>query len=249
MQLVDYERYIVSNNFVEISKARYYVAWVKKYLSLNLSDVLNNEEKTSQFMQYLSQDSPWHDWQLEQARHAVELYLGMLSPKVDNSEPENINSFADIENKLRIVLRLKHYSYRTEQTYLDWCRRYYQYCQKEKIDLKSSLSVKNYLTYLAVKRKVAGATQSQAFNSILFMFRFVLEEEIEDIRGAVRSKKKRNLPAVLSVDEIKLLFKQVDGLQKMTIELIRVTCSIHKTVCYTMSKVLEVQFNGVVRTN
>jgi integron integrase len=52
------------------------------------------------------------------------------------------------------------------------------------------------------------------------MFRFVLETEIEDIRGAVRSKKKRNLPAVLSVDEIKLLFKQVDGSKRMMLELI-----------------------------
>jgi integron integrase len=171
-------------------------------------------------MQYLHQDSHWQNWQLEQARHAVELYLGMFPQQVDDSEPEGINSFADVEKRLRTVLRLKHYSYNTEQTYFDWCKRYYQYCEKKKIDFKSSQSVKNYLTYLAVKRDVAGATQSQAFNSILFMFRFVLEKDLEDIRGTVRAKKKENLPAVLSVDEIKLLFKQVKGSKRMMLELI-----------------------------
>ncbi len=220
MQVVDYEKYIVENNFVEASKSRYYSAWLKKFLNLNLSNQLNLEEKVRQFIEYLAAENRLESWQLNQARHAVELYLGMFPQQVDDLELENINSFADVENKLRIVLRLKHYSYKTEQTYFDWCRRYYQYCQKEEIDFKSSQSVKNYLTYLAVRRKVAGATQSQAFNSILFMFRFVLKEEIDDIRGAVRSKRKRNLPAVLSVDEIKLLFKQVEGSNRMMLELI-----------------------------
>ena len=52
MQLVDYERYIVDNNFIDVSKSRYYVGWVKKYLSLNLSNQLNIEEKVRQFVQY-----------------------------------------------------------------------------------------------------------------------------------------------------------------------------------------------------
>jgi len=45
MQLVDYEEYIVSNNFVDASKSSYYSAWVKKFLNLNLSDLLNEQEK------------------------------------------------------------------------------------------------------------------------------------------------------------------------------------------------------------
>ncbi len=53
MQTVDYEKYIVENNFVEASKSRYYTGWVKKFLSLNLSNVLNNQEKIQQFLQYL----------------------------------------------------------------------------------------------------------------------------------------------------------------------------------------------------
>jgi integron integrase len=221
MQLVDYEKYIVENNFVDSSKSSYYSAWVKKFLNLNLSNQLNIEEKVRQFVQSLSTDNSLQSWQLDQARHAVELYLGMFIQNTACPESENIPSeFLDIQNEMLTVLRLKHYSYRTEQTYMDWCKRYYKYCFQEKLDFKNSESVKIYLTYLAVNRGVASATQNQAFNSILFMFKYVLKNELDDIKGTVRAKRKRNLPAVLSVDEIKLLFKQVDGLKRMMLELI-----------------------------
>jgi integron integrase len=221
MQLVDYEKYIVENNFVDSSKNSYYSAWVKKFLNLNLSNQLNIEEKVRQFVQSLSTDNSLQSWQLDQARHAVELYLGMFIQNTACPESENIPSeFLDIQNEMLTVLRLKHYSYRTEQTYMDWCKRYYKYCFQEKLDFKNSESVKIYLTYLAVNRGVASATQNQAFNSILFMFKYVLKNELDDIKGTVRAKRKRNLPAVLSVDEIKLLFKQVDGLKRMMLELI-----------------------------
>jgi len=52
MQLVDYEEYIVNNNFVDVSKSSYYSACVKKFLNLNLSDQLNMPEKVRQFVQY-----------------------------------------------------------------------------------------------------------------------------------------------------------------------------------------------------
>jgi len=125
MQLVDYKRYIVSNNFVDASKSRYYIGWVNKYLSLNLSNQLNIDEKVRQFVQYLSADNHLQSWQLDQAWHAAELYLGMFIQNTVCPEIENIPSdFLEILTEMRDVLRLKHYSYSTEQTYLDWCKRY-----------------------------------------------------------------------------------------------------------------------------
>jgi len=221
MQTVDYEKYIVENNFVEASKSRYYSAWLKKFLNLNLSNQLNLEEKVRQFTEYLAAENRFESWQLNQARHAIELYLGMFSQKSNSPESEIFPSdFSSILNEMCTVLRLKHYSYTTERTYLDWCKRYYKYCSKENHNFLESESVKIYLTYLAVNRDVASATQNQAFNSLLFMFKYVLKNELDDLKGAVRAKRKRNLPAVLSVDEIKLLFKQVEGSNRMMLELI-----------------------------
>jgi len=54
---------------------------------------------------------------------------------------------------------------------------------------------------------VAGGNQNQAFNAILFLFRNIFKKELKDIKGTVRAKNKVNLPAVLSIDEVKLLFE------------------------------------------
>ncbi|MDD2600601.1 MAG: phage integrase N-terminal SAM-like domain-containing protein [Kiritimatiellae bacterium] len=121
---------------------------------------------------------------------------------------------------LKIALRLKHYAYSTESSYVDWSRRYFKYCREMKSDPKASSSVKLYLSFLAVNQKVAAATQNQAFNSILFLFRNVFDRELDDLKDTVRAKKKINLPAVLSVDEIKLLFEQVEGTKRFILELI-----------------------------
>jgi len=88
------------------------------------------------------------------------------------------------------------------------------------MESEESSSVKLFLTYLAVEEKVAGGTQNQAFNSILFLFRNVFKKKLEDIKDTVRAKNKVNLPVVLSIDEVKLLFEQVAGTRRMILELI-----------------------------
>ena len=91
-------------------KSSYYSAWVKKFLNLNLSDLLNEQEKVRQFVQYLSADNHLQSWQLDQAWHAAELYLGMFIQNTVCPEIENIPSdFLEILTEMRDVLRLKLY--------------------------------------------------------------------------------------------------------------------------------------------
>ncbi|MDD2598792.1 MAG: phage integrase N-terminal SAM-like domain-containing protein [Kiritimatiellae bacterium] len=220
MQLVDYELYIISNNFTDTTRSRYYVSWVKRFIRMKLSDQLSNIEKVKQFCESLAIDSSVEEWQLAQAKHAVELYLNMFLKDVHTQKDENAPDIAENIKGLRNALRLKHYSYRTEGTYVDWCRRYLEYCKALKYDPLASSSVKLYLSFLAVNQKVAAATQNQAFNSVLFLFRHVFNSELDDIKGTIRAKAKTNLPAVLSVDEIKQLFKQVEGTPKFILQLI-----------------------------
>jgi hypothetical protein len=229
MELIDYEQYIKDNKFSTSAKSGYYVNWVKRFLKLNLSERLNNYDKLQQFRDYLNVSSGLEEWQRSQGIHAVEIYLNMFLPSIKGvkcNEPHP--DLLVISEKMRTVLRLKHYAYRTEQTYLDWVRRYLSYCYVEKYDYKSSVTVKLYLSYLATGLAVAASTQNQAFNSLLFMFRNVLELEIDNIRGAVRAKAKKNLPVVLSVDEIKLLLEQVTGTKRMILELIYLSKKVLK---------------------
>ena len=66
----------------------------------------------------------------------------------------------------------------------------------------SNDDVKRFLTFLAVKRKVAASTQNQALNAVLFLFRHIVKTEFGDLKGTVRAKKKPTIPVVLSREEI-----------------------------------------------
>jgi len=180
---------------------------------------LTDMEKVKQFSEYLAVDEHVDEWQERQARHAVEIYLNMYLEYERNRKADDDPEIFKYIEELKKTLRLKHYSIRTEQTYEDWSRRYLKYCREMEYDPQDGSSVKLYLTYLAVKQDVASATQDQAFNSILFLFRNVFDCDLGDLRGTVRARKKINLPAVLSVDEVKLLFRQVDGLKRFMLEL------------------------------
>ena len=109
------------------------------------------------------------------------------------------------------MLPLKHLSLRTEQTYLGWVRRFYRFLNGLSPYSLDSTHVKDFLTYLAVERKVAASTQNQAFNAILFLFRHILDKQIDEIGDAVRAKKKRRLPVVLTKSEINRLLDQMSG--------------------------------------
>jgi integron integrase len=221
MQLIDYEEYIKDNNLTNDERISYYTGWVRRFLKLNLSDRLTNNDKLKQFCAYLDADEEIEDWQRHQGMHAVEIYLNMYLANVKGNPGTEVHpDVLVVSEKMRTVLRLKHYAYRTEQTYLDWVRKYFTYCWTKRHDCKSSATVKLYLSYLATRRKVAASTQNQAFNSLLFLFRNVFEITLDDISGAVRAKSKKNLPVVLGVDEVKLLFRQVSGTRRMILELI-----------------------------
>ena len=221
MQLLDYERYIIENNFVESSKSRYFAAWVQKFLKLNIAERLSNNDKIRQFRDYLDVDESLNDWLRNQGQKAVEIYLNMyLKGITDAPSAKEHPDLVEAAEKMRTALRLKHYAFRTEKTYIDWVRRYFRYCRDKKYDYKSSATVKLYLSYLATRQEVAASTQNQAFNSILFLFRNVFEIKLDDISGTVRAKAKKNLPVVLGIDEVKLLFGQIEGTRRMILELV-----------------------------
>ena len=128
--------------------------------------------------------------------------------------------WADSIHQMVNAMRLRHLSYRTEQTYLNWMRQFYRYVKGAVPKELGTRHVADFLTYLAVERKVSASTQNQAFCSILFFFRNVLHQEIGEINQALRAKKTRRLPVVLSPDEIRRLFGCMKGVYRLMVELI-----------------------------
>ena len=102
------------------------------------------------------------------------------------------------------VLRLHHYSIHTERSYLDWIKRYVHFhrmrCREDLAD--GERKIEAFLTDLAVRGKVAASTQNQAMNALVFLYRKVLEQPLDEMIDAVRAERKVNVPVVLTREEV-----------------------------------------------
>lgn len=112
---------------------------------------------------------------------------------------------------VRAVIRVKHFSYRTEEAYLAWIRRFILFNDKRHPQEMGADEVRLFLTHLAVEKNIAAATQNQAFAALLFLYRYVLEKPLENIENVVRAKKPRRLPEVLSKTEVERVFAYLRG--------------------------------------
>ena len=116
---------------------------------------------------------------------------------------------------VRDVIRRKHYSIRTEQAYCDWIKRFILFHNKRHPQEMAEPEITEFLTYLAVKGKVAAATQNQALSALLFLYREVLEQKIGWLDGVERAKKPTRLPVVLTRSEVRKIFSELHGTPKL----------------------------------
>ena len=103
-------------------------------------------------------------------------------------------------DQMRNVMRIKHYSLKTEKSYIQWVRRYSYFHNKQHPDNMSALDVQKFLNYLAVEQNVSASTQNQALNAIVFLYKQVLKKEL-GLVDAIRARKPKYLPVVLTVEE------------------------------------------------
>ncbi|MBT8130561.1 MAG: integron integrase [Gammaproteobacteria bacterium] len=113
-------------------------------------------------------------------------------------------------DQVRNKIRYKQYSLRTEQAYTGWIRRYIFFHNKRHPAEMGASEIESFLTHLAVERKVSPATQNLALNSILFLYREVLEIDLPWLDGFSHAKRPQRLPVVLSREEVNTLLDSVD---------------------------------------
>jgi integron integrase len=123
----------------------------------------------------------------------------------------NTDQWKVAANEMIRMLRLKHRSLSTEKTYLGWLRSFYRFLDVISPFEIDDSHVSNFLTHLAVDRKVSASTQNQAFNALLFFFRHVLDRDIADIHNALRAPVKRRIPVVLTTEEIHRILDHMRG--------------------------------------
>ena len=112
---------------------------------------------------------------------------------------------------MRAEIRVRHYSIRTEQTYIDWVRRYIFFHDKRHPQDMGAAEVQAFLSHLAVARNVSASTQNQAKAALLFLYRQVLGIELPWLDEVIAAKAARHLPVVLTPVEARKLLEAMSG--------------------------------------
>lgn len=117
--------------------------------------------------------------------------------------------------QVRNIIRVKHYSIRTEQAYVDWIKRFILFHGKRQPGEMAEEEVAQFLTHLARELDVAPSTQNQAFSALLFLYKEVLKHEIGWLEKVERAKKPPKLSVVLTRAEVKQIFAHLHGPSKL----------------------------------
>ena len=204
----------------------------KEYISLEGVDKpLNNRIAAPEPVQY-KKNKPRFSRDLTpssragiSSRNVKPLMKNFDSPNnTDSGSPNNrkekgvswVEEYSMLENEIRV----RHYSTRTLRTYKGWVQKFQTFTLSKSPELLLSDDVKEYLTFLAVKRKVSSATQNQAFNSLLFFYRHILNKEFGKIDGVIRAKRKLYIPVVLSREEIDSILKFLEPPYDLVVKLL-----------------------------
>jgi integron integrase len=167
---------------------------------------------------------------LAQARSALMLLyegvLGIRLGELPNPRPPRLL------DQLRLVLRVRHYSRRTEECYVNWARRFILFHHKRHPRTMSATEVEQFLTHLAVAQRVSASSQNQALNALVFLFGQVLEMELGRFE-AMRARRGQRMPVVLTPEEVARVLPKVvgaDGLFQLMARLLY-GCGLRVTEC------------------
>jgi integrase len=221
--LRNYEAFLTKKGTVKTQYVPYYLKWVSDCYGF-LNEPLSNRLSIEQKKQFLLNMAKRHeDWQVKQADTALRLYDYFLSKNITPTMGETFShkeTWGLLEEKMREALRLRHRSLSTEKTYLIWLRSFRAFVGEKQPDRLEGRDLQDFLSHLAVEKKVSPSTQNQALNAIVFLYRHVLDKNIDQELSAVRAKQRRHLPVVLIDREIQSIFDQLSGTLKLMAMLI-----------------------------
>ncbi len=118
-------------------------------------------------------------------------------------------------DRVRIAIRTRHYSLRTEEAYVAWIRRFIFFHNKRHPMDMGEPEINAFLSGLAVKERVSASTQNQALCALLFLYRHVLEKPFPHLDNLVRAKRPDRLPTVMTRAEVRSLLRGLDGVERL----------------------------------
>jgi integron integrase len=159
---------------------------------------------------------------------SAEKLVALTFSRVAQLSPEAawVKAHRDLEG----AIRMRNYSSKTLEVYQMWIRRFQSFSVGRAVGDLNSEDVKRFLTDLAVSHSVAGSTQNQAFNALLFFYRHVLQREFGQLDGVVRAKRRPYVPVVLSRREVDAVLAQVAQPYRLVV-LLLYGCGLRLTEC------------------
>jgi integron integrase len=154
-------------------------------------------------------------------------------------EPSSLKPIKLLD-QLRDAIRIKHYSYSTEKTYIHWAQRYILFHNKRHPAEMGSPEIEAFLSHLAQEANVSASTQNQAFNALLFLYRNVLQIELAPPIHALRAKRTQHLPTVLSKSEVNQVLVGMQGLHQLMARLLY-GCGLRLMECLRL-RVKDIDF-------
>jgi integron integrase len=136
-------------------------------------------------------------------------------PEIGAPAPEPPPSPPRLLDQMRENIRLRHYSLRTERSYMDWVRRYVRFHGLKHPRELGAEHVTAFLSSLANQRNVSASTQNQALAAILFLYRDVMRVELPWLHELTRARRPRKLPVVLTRTEVHALFAHMQGVHSL----------------------------------
>jgi integron integrase len=127
------------------------------------------------------------------------------------NSPISIPADLKLLDQLRFVCRARHYSFRTEEAYVFWLKRFILFHGKEHPSKLGALEVKTFIHHLSVDKQAAASTVRQALSSIVFFYREVLQAELPWIEDLITPKRSTYIPIVFSQREVQAIFKSMEG--------------------------------------
>ncbi len=123
-------------------------------------------------------------------------------------------------DQVRNLMRVRHLSHKTERAYVGYIHEYILFHGKKHPKDLGVDAIREYLTHLAVVKKVAGSTQNVAFNALIFLYKQILQIELPPVQGVLRAKKSERLPVVFSPDEARKIIAELKGTTRLMVGLL-----------------------------
>ena len=123
-------------------------------------------------------------------------------------------------DQVREVMRVHHYSIRTEEAYLQWIKRYILFHNKRHPVEMGEKEITQFLPFLATNKHVSASTQNQALSAILLLYKKVLNLKLEWMDDVVRAKRSRKLPVALTKSEVKNVMSNMTGINSLAARLL-----------------------------